>query len=276
MKQILTIVYLIQTCHLGKALYHFTFKKLLTHPKRFFDHTNKHYITLLHQNIAGLLNKTSVICVALDQLRKQQKNIEVLCFTETFVKQGSQSNIVLNNYKLCACFCRKNQKRGGSCILVKDYLSFKVLTIPGLAAPYVFEICGIELLNYNTYILCIYRTPNSNPTVFLEKLNNLLVFLGKKSNKKIIITGDWNIDILKENKYAAEVKSIFSNNGLRMHIKTPTRNYSCIDQIASNIQDTEAQVHYLALSDHETGQTLTFQTSKKISINIHCEKEIKI
>lgn len=235
----------------------------LIHLKRFFDHTNNHDITLLHQNIAGLLNKTSIVCVALEQLKKQQKNVDVICFTETFIKEGSQSNIVLSDYKLGACFCRKNHKRGGSCILVKNYLSFKVLSVLGLAAPYVFELCGIELLNYNTYILCVYRTPTSDPTLFLEKFNILLNFLGKNVNKKIIITGDWNIDILKQNKCTAEITSILSNNGLSMHIKTPTRNYSCIDQIASNIQDAIAQVHYLALSDHETGQTLTFRVNKK-------------
>lgn len=64
--------------------------------------TNKRHITLLHQSIADLLNKTSVICVALDQLR-QQNEIEVLCITEIFVKQGSRSNIVLNIYKLVDC-----------------------------------------------------------------------------------------------------------------------------------------------------------------------------
>lgn len=51
----------------------------------------------------------------------------------------------------------------------------------------------------------------------------------------------------KNDKYSTVLKSILSNYNLCLHIKTSTRNVSCIDQIACNILNEKSQFHYLAL-----------------------------
>ncbi|KAG7305783.1 hypothetical protein JYU34_009916 [Plutella xylostella] len=64
--------------------------------------------------------------------------------------------------------------------------------------------------------------------------------------------------------YTKELKHILNNYNLTCHINTPTRKRTCIDQIASNIRSACGQTHELALSDHNTGQTMTFEIKQKI------------
>lgn len=184
-------------------------------------------------------------------------NLDILCFTETFVKRGTESNILFRTYKLAHYFSREREKRGGSCILVKTELDFKPIDITKiLSSTYDFECCGIELTRLKIIIVCIYRTPSSNIYNFFRNLHTLLLNLTKKK-KKVVICGDWNIDVLKDNKYSKELKTILKNYNLFNHINQPTRQKSCLDQIASNISNAiRSHIHHLGLSDHETAQII--------------------
>lgn len=100
----------------------------------------------MHQNIQGALNKLDLMEVTLDELSNNGKNIDVLCLSETFIQRGAENNLKVHNYKLATSFSRCNQKRGGSCILIKNNLRHKQLQIcRDLSIPSVFESCGIEI-----------------------------------------------------------------------------------------------------------------------------------
>lgn len=225
----------------------------------FFVETPTSKLNVLHQNIAGLLNKIDSLHLTLLLLRQQSNlQIDIICLSETFVTCGCEKNIVLTNYKLAAHFSRQKEKRGGTCILVQKKLDFKLIDLTKeIACKNNFECCGIELITYNIVIICIYRIPKSNTSVFFSKLECLLHKLTQNKYKKIVLTGDWNIDILKNNPLSRELTSLLNNYNIDIHITKPTRNQSCIDQIASNIPKVNSDVHYLCLSDHETGQTLS-------------------
>lgn len=65
-----------------------------------------------------------------------------------------------------------------------------------ISSEYNFQCCGVKLPEYKCIVICIYRIPNSNPHIFLQ---NLEIVLGKyrtKSKKKIIILGDFNINLM--------------------------------------------------------------------------------
>lgn len=78
---------------------------------------------------------------------------------------------------------------------------------------------------------------------------------------KVVITGDFNIDLLKTSENSDELKRIAANNNLKVHIHGPTRRKSCLDQILSNIPDARSEILRLGLSDHETAQSITFTVS---------------
>lgn len=181
------------------------------------------------------------------------------------MKKGSEKNLILKNYKLAASYSR-DQRRGGTCILINKEIDFLKIDITQ-AIDYTFECCAIELPQYKVIIVCIYRTPTSNTEIFLRQLQSLLHMLSRKRNKRIILCGDWNIDLLQTNKNSTELKSLLSNNNMTSYINTPTRKKACLDLIVSNIKhNVKSEVHYLCLSDHETGQSLTFEVEANSNV----------
>lgn len=218
------------------------------------------YFTVLHQNIAGCLGKVDHIKAALEELKRQNLDVHVLCLCETFIESGCEDNFKLPNHKLASYFSRLKQKRGGSMILVKKSLEFKPLNIcKELSIAKSFECCGIVIPLYKLVVINIYRTPKSDVKTFLTKLQTLLEHLEKSKPKfKIIISGDWNIDLLKTNNITKYLISILTNFKFKTHIMTATRRNACLDQIASNIYRVHSNVHLLGLSDHETAQSIYF------------------
>lgn len=156
-----------------------------------------------------------------------------------------------------ASFCRSKQKRGGVCILHNNSITTKKIPLLNdLASESSFEICGLEIIEYKIILICIYRTPKSNVNVFFDKLQCLLDKLNA-FKKRIILTGDWNIDTLKDSKLTRELTEMLLAHDLDLHIKTPTRQKACIDHFASNIKEAIGCTEAVGLSDHDTAQLLT-------------------
>lgn len=161
-------------------------------------------------------------------------------------------------------FCRDKQ-RGGTCILAKRNSLYRELSeIKSYATQKTFEVCGIEIPLHRLLVVCIYRTPTSDPNVFLSKLDMLMHNLSKKhtQNTKIVLTGDFNINTLKQGKITDNFRDLCLNYNLKIHINVPTRKESCIDHILSNIKDAVGSVLPLLLSDHDTAQLLSFTVAE--------------
>lgn len=224
----------------------------------FFDPL-KHNFLIFHQNICSLLKKKDELEITIDNYKAQNKTLDIICLTETFLRKGTEMNVCLKNYKVGSSWSRDHERRGGSCILVRDGIdSIKLKIADSLSEKYNFECCGILIKNISLIIICIYRTPDSVLLVFFNKLNDLLKKINNyKTKNKIVICGDWNIDILKQNKHTQTLKGILENNNFSIHISTATRKKACIDIIASNIKDCKGYTDQIYLSDHNTCQLLS-------------------
>lgn len=223
---------------------------------------------LLHQNIASILSKQEQLEITLQGLQAQNINPDVLCFTETFLDANRCQYVKIKGYVLGTSYNRKKYMKnsGGSCIMLKKGLSYTEITyLKHLAADNVFECCGVEIKSSKLIIICIYRTPSSDPNVFLDKFDLLLHELTRKTKNdmKIILTGDFNVDTLKNGNITDRFQNIALNYQFILHISEPTRKNSCIDHILSNIKNAKGSVLPLGLSDHETAQLLKFPISYK-------------
>lgn len=213
---------------------------------------------ILHQNIAGLINKTDELIICLAELSDKGSQVDVICITEHFMKFGYEQLLDIPNYKLASSFSRKDSSRGGAAIIIRKGYRWKELEeVKHLSIPCVCEMCAIELIDCGVLIVCIYRVPNRNSNnidTFLNKLDSLLAKLCKKNNdKRIIIAGDFNIDILKNNNITLEFECVLLNYNLRLEIRQPTRliSMTCLDNFAHNIQKGQsATVIDFGLSDH--------------------------
>ena len=128
--------------------------------------------------------------------------------------------------------------------------------------PFI-ETLFIEVsINQKNYIIgLIYRVPNTNFDIFNNTLNNLIEPIRNKY--EVILLGDFNIDLLKENDFSREFKNMLQSNYLVPTILEPTRVASItrngenhvtetlIDNIFINRStDFKSGLIYSSISDH--------------------------
>lgn len=194
----------------------------------------------------------------------EQDEIDVICITEHFVAAGSEELLTIPNYKLATSFSR-NQNRGGTCIFIKSRHRYKeIKNVLKLSISGLLECCAVELTDHNIIIICAYRIPQyTNLNTFFEQLEKVLLKTCL-SKKKVILCGDFNIDILKNNKTTIEFQNLLLYFNLTLELKQPTRlnSKTCIDNFAHNIsRNCHTKIIDLALSDH-TAQTLKVPVKK--------------
>lgn len=183
-----------------------------------------------------------------------EKSVEVLCITEHHRVQEDLERIIIAGFKLACSFCRKNRtSKGGCCIYVKvgnRYTDLKKLK--DYSIPYIFEICGIDLYGY--YVISLYRPKTEKDDNFHQHLENVLTYVFKYKERKIIICGDFNINTLVESVEAREFIGVLQSYNVKLYIKEPTRitshSQTCIDNMISNIDLGDTRVIELGLSDH--------------------------
>jgi hypothetical protein len=159
------------------------------------------------------------------------------------------------NYSLVSKFCRKNKQHGGSCIYVKENLEAKPYNFfENLIQEEHFEASIIELTQYNTIIICVYRTPNSNINMFIKTMDTIISKL-LNEGKSIIIVGDLNIDFLG-NRVNLQLQAMLNSYGLQAIVDVPTRigprSQTAIDQIILNkgLWEYNVEVIETGFSDH--------------------------
>ena len=219
----------------------------------------------MHQNIAGLLSKSDLLVIYVQELLSKQINLDIICITEHFIMSGQEKLLHIPNYKLAACYARQNIKRGGACILVKKGIEYKDLPdIMSHSVRGIIECCAIELPSQKLTILCVYRPPKiTNLHQFYENLDIILKKISKPS-KKIIMCGDFNIDILKKNRISMDFEYFLMNYDLKLEINKPTRPHSktCLDNFAHNSkQSCHSETVDFGLSDH-TAQIFKMKVNK--------------
>lgn len=100
-----------------------------------------------------------------------------------------------------------NEKRGGTCILIRKSLEFKTIEIQSdIPSNKTFEISAVYIPIIDSFIFCIYRIPKSDVNIFFNKLDILLDKYVIKLKKKVIIVGDLNIDLLKHTATASSLR----------------------------------------------------------------------
>jgi hypothetical protein len=79
-------------------------------------------LSILHQNIQSIENKQIEVDLA---LKLDLKDIDVLCFTEHWLKEDCLKLIHIDEYELVSYFSRTQHNHGGSCIYVREKHLYK-------------------------------------------------------------------------------------------------------------------------------------------------------
>lgn len=162
------------------------------------------------------------------------------------------------NFSIGAHFTR-DSRDGGSCILVRNGIKFRTLdALSQFNICNVLETCAIELTDLKLIVVCIYRIPKKKNkkyyfNLFFHNLNGILSILTRNKNNKLIICGDFNINLLKKTQESTKFRDIISYFDLRFSVNKVTRPSSgtCLDNIIHNIRKAKTELLELAVSDHK-------------------------
>ena len=171
-------------------------------------------------------------------LTSTESDFDVLCFTKTKIKEGSDIvNIDIPGY---TCFHTPTKTNfGGTFSLVKNQFSPKLLPEFSQSAEKSFNSTFIEIKNDKNKSLVIgtiYRHPKADDSFINSFLTPTLIKLGKMK-KKVALAGDFNFDLLKyeTHKPTNEFYDILSSYSYRPCILQPSRVTYKLNTLVNNI-----------------------------------------
>nr|CAH7732166.1 unnamed protein product [Callosobruchus chinensis] len=223
---------------------------------------NDNSLLIIHQNVQCLNNKLIELELFLSKL-----NCDIFCVSEHWANPQQMMSLYIENYVLGSSYCRTVYGHGGTCIYVKSGLEYSDLNyIKDLSIDKQFECSGIKVRtkDYPLVIVSLYRSPEGDFNVFLEKFDALLNLLSLKcKHYKVVICGDFNINFNKNTLALSSLMDILNSYLLKPIIKQPTRSSSCIDNICINVDtlNYNAAVVNNNISDH-FAQVLTLYCQK--------------
>ena len=231
--------------------------------------------SLFHLNI----NSLSFHYDELESLISKSKNdFQIIGISETRLKktQETTTNIDLKNYNIEQV--PTESSNGGVLLYIIKAINYELRPDLIIYKKGELESVFIEIIqkdSKNTVVGCIYRHPCMQQSEFiyeyLKPLSEKLV----SENKKVILLGDFNIDLLKcdSNKNVSDFLDIIYSTNLLPNITSPTRltSYSqtLIDNIFSSVINDDCIAGNLIspISDHHAQFLIipnyTTQNSKK-------------
>lgn len=201
-----------------------------------------------------------------------ENQYKILCLSEHWLIDDEVSYVNVDGFQNATFFSRKNHIRGGVCIYVSNSLKFEVIKTDWLCTELHFECSTIKLNDLKIIIVSLYRSPIGDPEIFLQKLEQLLMYLGRfKAN--IVVGGDVNskFDVTANTSSSKSLFLLLQQFNCYYVNNRPTRGSACLDNIFTNLSDSgyECNVVHPNISDHD-GLELTlwlsynFQPMEKI------------
>ena len=169
-----------------------------------FCNINKDEFTVLNLNIQSINAKFDQFQIFLHQLKLQQFEFSIICLQETWLTENSDLSLFeINGYTLTTqhAVCSSHS---GLAVYLNEKYDHKILPLYEKSAVWeglFLEITG-HSLEHKIMLGNIYRPPrerNENYQQFIKEIIPI-VSTFDKNNNETIITGDFNINLLKVNE----------------------------------------------------------------------------
>ena len=164
--------------------------------------------------------------------------LAVLGMSETWLTDSTSELVSITGYNFVSNH-RKSKTGGGVGIYLQNDVEYKILKECTFSDPEVIESIFVEIIvpqGKNIIVGCVYRPPNQNTSLFLEKFNDILT-INTKDNKHCYVMGDFNLDLLQYNHHVPTqefIDSLFSHAFFPL-ISNPTRLTSYSATLIDNI-----------------------------------------
>lgn len=225
---------------------------------------SKNSFSLLSLNVQSVHAKIEEVKIFLKDLSENGYYFDVLCFQETWMAPNQDdSQIQIDGYT-CLLKGKSVSEHGGLAFYIKSDYKFRILDT-WQSSKFENFFIEIELKNYEKPLIVgnIYRPPRNltnEISAFSEELSSIMHDLNR-SNSECILTGDFNIDLLKVSMKPLFLEFLHNtlSEGFIPKITHPTRfsntgatlidNFFC--KISSDYSTTTAGILTCNISDHQ-------------------------
>ena len=152
----------------------------------------------------------------------------------------------------------RDKKRGGGVAIFSsvDFPSPKPYEVLNKIYKSI-EVIAIEtIIDKSSFIIVgIYKPPDKSFSIFLKELRNILQIL-IKSDKKFLISGDFNVNLLDQNQNSTSYLDILDEFQVKQLVKGPTRitsrSKTNLDHFLTNVDFISAYPTHHRIADHQT------------------------
>jgi len=193
--------------------------------------TKSKVMKVLSLNCQSLNAKFDLLQIFLEQCNTQESQIDIICLQETWFTADCDISLykipgysLVSSGKLCS-------EHGGVAMYIRDNIQFRILESSVKSNVFdgqFIEISFKDTCKHSRKLIMgnIYRPPHKttdNIKLFMNELNSILHRIGRYKN--IILSGDYNIDLLKceENNVTNNFLDFIIGNSLIPRITLPTR-----------------------------------------------------
>lgn len=206
----------------------------------------------MHINIQSLTNKLTAL-----ELLAHRIQADVVCVSEHWLNLRTHSLFNMRNYYLASIHVRTDHTHGGVAIFAnRDLICTPIEEVNISSTDFACEITAVFIAKKNLIVMTCYRTGNEMD-LFLEVMNTCMAHVWNNYRRDTIIAlaGDFNIDLNKRSTASRDFLNLLRSYNMKQTIFEATRiannSKSCIDNIFTNIDSTEASVIPSMISDHE-------------------------
>jgi hypothetical protein len=193
---------------------------------------DKGIVSIFHLNTQSLKAKIGELEILFNDIP-----FHLLCFNEHWCNFTDIQMYVPNNYELIDCFCRLENNYGGVSIYKRRDLLCKhvAFDLKAIAEPSNFEVVGVRFTDLKLILISIYRTPDANMDIFIDKLEKMYNLLTRYSDYNFILIGDINVDATRS-KSSNMLKLTTSLQSFNWSLRNDlhTRKLACLDNIITN------------------------------------------
>ena len=207
---------------------------------------------MLHLNVRSI---PAILSAFQSYLNTLEHHFSFIGLTETWLKPLNVSVYGIEGHNHVG-ITRENTKGGGVSVFISQEFVYSEMNDFCMITDYI-ECLFVKLsIKDSSYVVgVVYRPPDSNITLFNEKMNDIL---SKISNMPCYVMGDYNIDLMK-NLQAGEFLNNTRSNSLIPLIYEPTRetkttatlidntftnNYNVNDLLLQGLLITDKSNHY--------------------------------
>ena len=152
--------------------------------------------SVLTINVRGLRGRFPELLSYLSELKKE---FTFIILTEVWLDENLNIGFQIPNYNSVCCL--RNNRGGGIVAYYKDSLHIDVVDDKtGIFESHEALLLNCHVPNYGEiYLWSFYRPPSRPKRLFIDYLEHNLSYV---LDKKIIMTGDFNIDLIDKDSHA--------------------------------------------------------------------------